>query len=196
MSKGGWQKGKVTGEGEILTHEETLQLLSEMAQNGSVTAAAALARELRLDPGEEKTSWTTSLTVSCAGMTGRRRRSVYETHELDWLDRLRRRFGREERPAPLFDPPRLVVERGRPAGYQCEMARSSAFPAAVQPTPTCGRRNGGAARTTTGGFEFGGSGGVSGEAGARARVGLPSPRPPPLMGLSLPLPPPHLAAFP
>ena len=53
MSKGGWQKGKVTGAGEILTHEETLQLLSEMARNGSVTAAVALARELRLDPGEE-----------------------------------------------------------------------------------------------------------------------------------------------
>ncbi len=54
MSKGRWQKGKVTGAGEVvLTHEETLQLLSEMARNGSVTAAVALARELRLDPGEE-----------------------------------------------------------------------------------------------------------------------------------------------
>ena len=53
MSKGGWQKGKVTSAGEVLTHEETLQLLSEMARNGSVTAAVALARELRLDPGEE-----------------------------------------------------------------------------------------------------------------------------------------------
>lgn len=39
---------------EILTHEETLQLLSEMAKAGSVTAAVALARELRLDPGEEE----------------------------------------------------------------------------------------------------------------------------------------------
>jgi hypothetical protein len=39
MSKGGWQKGKIKGDGEILTHEETLRILSEMAQNGSVTAA-------------------------------------------------------------------------------------------------------------------------------------------------------------
>lgn len=53
MSKGGWQKGKVTGAGGVLTHKEALQLLSEMARNGSVTAAVALARELRLDPGEE-----------------------------------------------------------------------------------------------------------------------------------------------
>jgi hypothetical protein len=46
-------KGKITGEGEILTHEETLRILSEMAQNGSVTATVALARELRLDPDDE-----------------------------------------------------------------------------------------------------------------------------------------------
>jgi hypothetical protein len=45
---------KIEGEGEVLTHEETLRLLSEMARNGSVTAAVAIARELRLDPGEEE----------------------------------------------------------------------------------------------------------------------------------------------
>jgi hypothetical protein len=32
---------------DIATHEEVLRILTEQARNGSVTAAAALARELR-----------------------------------------------------------------------------------------------------------------------------------------------------
>ena len=40
---------KLEGEREILTHEETLQVLSEMARKGSVTAAVALKRVLRSD---------------------------------------------------------------------------------------------------------------------------------------------------
>jgi hypothetical protein len=53
MGRGKHLKGKIEGEGEILSHEQTLEILSEMARNGSVTATVALARELRLDPGEE-----------------------------------------------------------------------------------------------------------------------------------------------
>jgi hypothetical protein len=53
MGRGKHLTGKIEGGGEILTHEETLRILSEMARNGSVTAAVALARELRLDPGDE-----------------------------------------------------------------------------------------------------------------------------------------------
>ena len=69
MSKGGWQKGKITGEGEILAHEETLQLLSEMAKNGSVTAAVALARSCASIRARRGTSWTMSLSDFSAAMT-------------------------------------------------------------------------------------------------------------------------------
>ncbi len=44
----------MTGEGEIATHEETLQILSEMARNGSVTAAASLERALRATADKEE----------------------------------------------------------------------------------------------------------------------------------------------
>ena len=54
MGRGKHQKGKAEVGGEILTHEDTLRILSEMARNGSVTAAVAMARELRLDPGDEE----------------------------------------------------------------------------------------------------------------------------------------------
>jgi hypothetical protein len=54
MGRGKHLSGKIEGGGEILTHEETLRILSEMARNGSVTAAVALARELRLDPCDEE----------------------------------------------------------------------------------------------------------------------------------------------
>ena len=47
MSKGPQLKGKLKGEKEILTREEALQILSEMATKGSVTAAVALERALR-----------------------------------------------------------------------------------------------------------------------------------------------------
>ena len=50
MSKGKWQKGKVAGDQEILTRDETLRILSEQARNGSVTAATALERALRARP--------------------------------------------------------------------------------------------------------------------------------------------------
>ena len=42
-------KGKLEGEKEILTREEVLEILSEMARKGSVTAAVALERVLRSD---------------------------------------------------------------------------------------------------------------------------------------------------
>ncbi len=45
---------KIEGEGEVLTHEETLRLRSEMAGEGSVSAAVALARALRLAPPDEE----------------------------------------------------------------------------------------------------------------------------------------------
>ena len=54
MGRGKHLKGKIKGEGEILSHEQTLEILSEMARSGSVTAAVAIARELRLDPGDEE----------------------------------------------------------------------------------------------------------------------------------------------
>jgi hypothetical protein len=50
MSQGKWQKGKITGDQKIATHEEVLRLLSEQARNGSVTAATALERALRGQP--------------------------------------------------------------------------------------------------------------------------------------------------
>jgi hypothetical protein len=50
MSKGKQLNGKIKGGGEILTREQTLELLSEMAQDGSVTAAIALEPALRLGP--------------------------------------------------------------------------------------------------------------------------------------------------
>ena len=47
--------GEIEGDQDILTREETLKILSEMAQKGSVTAAIALERALRLkDPDEEE----------------------------------------------------------------------------------------------------------------------------------------------
>jgi hypothetical protein len=67
-------------------------------------------------------------TGSCVAMTERHRRSVYEGRELGWRDRLRWLLGHEKRPAPLFDPPRLVVERGRPAGYRCVDGSVLRFP--------------------------------------------------------------------
>jgi hypothetical protein len=47
MTKGKWQKGKITGDQEILTPDQALQILSEQALNGSITAAVALERALR-----------------------------------------------------------------------------------------------------------------------------------------------------
>ena len=46
-------KGKLEGEKEILTREEVLEILSEMARTGSVTAAVALERVLRSDPADD-----------------------------------------------------------------------------------------------------------------------------------------------
>ena len=53
MGPGKHLNGKIEGGGEILSREQTLQILSEMARAGSVTAAIALERALRLDPGGE-----------------------------------------------------------------------------------------------------------------------------------------------
>ena len=45
MSKG--RQIKLEGSDEILTHREVLQLLSEQARKGSITAAVSLERALR-----------------------------------------------------------------------------------------------------------------------------------------------------
>ena len=52
--------GKLEGESEILSREEVLQILSEMARKGSVSAAVALERVLR--PGDPPTTGTMSST--------------------------------------------------------------------------------------------------------------------------------------
>jgi hypothetical protein len=51
LGRGKHLNGKIEGGGEILTHEEALELLSEMAKSGSVTAAVAHERALRLGDG-------------------------------------------------------------------------------------------------------------------------------------------------
>ena len=66
MSKGPQLKGKLIGEKEILTREEALQILSEMATKGSVTAAVALERALRHHG--PPMIWTGSWTGSSAAM--------------------------------------------------------------------------------------------------------------------------------
>jgi hypothetical protein len=53
MSKRKQLNGRITGDQEVLTREETLRILSEMTRKGSISAAIALERALRLDPGEE-----------------------------------------------------------------------------------------------------------------------------------------------
>ena len=50
MGRGKHLTNKLEGEKEILTREEVLQILSEMARKGSVTAAVALERILRHQP--------------------------------------------------------------------------------------------------------------------------------------------------
>jgi hypothetical protein len=54
--------GKLEGESEILSREEVLQILSEMARKGSVSAAVALERVLR--PSDPP---TTTGTMSSTG---------------------------------------------------------------------------------------------------------------------------------
>jgi hypothetical protein len=51
--------GKLEGESEILSREEVLQILSEMARKGSVSAAVALERVLR--PGDPPDDWDDEL---------------------------------------------------------------------------------------------------------------------------------------
>ena len=53
MSKGKSQKGKITGDQEIVTDDQALQILSEQALNGSITAAVALERALRTRAEED-----------------------------------------------------------------------------------------------------------------------------------------------
>jgi hypothetical protein len=53
MSKGKQLNGRITGDQEVLTREETLRILSEMTRKGSISAAIALERALRLDLGED-----------------------------------------------------------------------------------------------------------------------------------------------
>ena len=51
--------GKLEGEREILSREEVLQIPSEMARKGSVSAAVALERVLR--PGDPPDDWDDEL---------------------------------------------------------------------------------------------------------------------------------------
>lgn len=53
MSKGRQLNGQIKGDQEVLSREETLRILSEMTRRGSVSAAIALERALRLGPSEE-----------------------------------------------------------------------------------------------------------------------------------------------
>jgi hypothetical protein len=53
MGRGKHLTGELEGETEILSREEILQILSEMAKRGSVTAAVHLERCLR--PGDSDT---------------------------------------------------------------------------------------------------------------------------------------------
>lgn len=48
MSKGKQLTGQIEGDQDILTREEVLQILAEQARKGSVSAAIALERALRL----------------------------------------------------------------------------------------------------------------------------------------------------
>lgn len=65
MGRGKHLNGKIEGGDEILTHEETLQLLSEMAKAGSVSRSPGSCASIRT---RRKTSWTTSLSGSSAAM--------------------------------------------------------------------------------------------------------------------------------
>jgi hypothetical protein len=51
MSKGKQLNGQIEGDQEILTREQVLQILSEQARKGSITAAVHLERALRLGGG-------------------------------------------------------------------------------------------------------------------------------------------------
>jgi hypothetical protein len=51
LGRGEHLNGKIEGGGEILSREETLRILSEMTRAGSVSAAIALKRALRLADG-------------------------------------------------------------------------------------------------------------------------------------------------
>ncbi len=53
MSRGKRLNGQIKGDQEVLSREQVLQILSEQARKGSISAAIALERALRLDPGEE-----------------------------------------------------------------------------------------------------------------------------------------------
>jgi hypothetical protein len=48
MSKGPQLNGQIKGDQEVLTREQVLQILSEQARKGSITAAVHLERALRL----------------------------------------------------------------------------------------------------------------------------------------------------
>ena len=54
MSRGKQLNGQINGDQDVLTREETLRILSEMTRAGSVSAAIALERALRLAPDEEE----------------------------------------------------------------------------------------------------------------------------------------------
>jgi hypothetical protein len=53
MSKGPQLNGQIKGDQEVLTREQVLQILSEQARKGSITAAVHLERALRLGGGAE-----------------------------------------------------------------------------------------------------------------------------------------------
>ena len=51
MSRGNRLNGQIKGDQDVLTREQTLRILSEMTRAGSVSAAIALERALRLGDG-------------------------------------------------------------------------------------------------------------------------------------------------
>jgi len=53
MSKGRQLNGQIFGDQDVLAREDVLRILSEMTRKGSISAAIALERALRLDPGED-----------------------------------------------------------------------------------------------------------------------------------------------
>ena len=53
MSKRRQLNGQISGDQDVLACEDVLRILTEMTRKGSISAAIALERALRLDPGED-----------------------------------------------------------------------------------------------------------------------------------------------
>ena len=114
--------------GELSEEERhELSAAAEHARNGvrcqSVTTPASAARDMERS---EELHRREAIEIDEGRSRRSRRRtvpgrsSVYERREFGWRGRLRRPVDREKPPAPLCDPPQLVVERGRHVGHRCE----------------------------------------------------------------------------